>query len=190
MARKTIPKGVRFEVMKRDKFTCQYCGKSAPDVILEIDHIMPVAKGGDDSILNLITSCRDCNRGKSDKELSDDAAVKKQKKQLDDLAERREQIGMMVEWRKELAQVAEQEIDEVQDVFITYTDWTFNPQDRLEVKKMIKRFGILEVLEAAELAIGRYYNGSFPSWLEALQKMGGICYNRKKEREADAEQDY
>lgn len=43
--RKTISKKTRFEVFKRDSFTCQYCGRTAPDVILEIDHINPVNNG-------------------------------------------------------------------------------------------------------------------------------------------------
>ena len=42
--RKAISKKLRFEVFKRDSFTCQYCGKSAPDVILHVDHILPVKK--------------------------------------------------------------------------------------------------------------------------------------------------
>ena len=62
--RKAIPKKVRFEVFKRDKFTCTYCGRKAPDVVLEVDHIIPVAEGGKNDIMNLTTSCRDCNRGK------------------------------------------------------------------------------------------------------------------------------
>jgi 5-methylcytosine-specific restriction endonuclease McrA len=62
--RKAIPKKLRFEVFKRDSFTCQYCGKSAPDIILEVDHIHPVSRGGEEDITNLITSCFDCNRGK------------------------------------------------------------------------------------------------------------------------------
>ncbi len=37
---------VRFEVLARDKFTCQYCGRKAPDVVLEIDHFYPRSKGG------------------------------------------------------------------------------------------------------------------------------------------------
>ncbi len=37
MARKSISKKIRFEIFKRDAFSCQYCGKSAPDVILHID---------------------------------------------------------------------------------------------------------------------------------------------------------
>lgn len=59
--RKTITKKLRFEVFKRDNFTCQYCGRMAPDVILEIEHVNPVSKGGDNNILNLVTSCQDCN---------------------------------------------------------------------------------------------------------------------------------
>ena len=48
--RKTLTKKTRFEVFKRDNFTCQYCGRMAPDVILEIDHISPVNCGEDNSI--------------------------------------------------------------------------------------------------------------------------------------------
>lgn len=57
--RKSISKKIRFEIFKRDKFTCQFCGNSAPNSILEIDHLNPVSKGGNNSILNLITSCYD-----------------------------------------------------------------------------------------------------------------------------------
>lgn len=75
--RKNISKRARFEVLKRDAFTCQYCGKMPPDVTLHIDHIKPVSKGGSNGMLNLVTSCVDCNLGKSNIELSDDSAVKK-----------------------------------------------------------------------------------------------------------------
>lgn len=63
--RKSLSKRRRFAVFTRDYWTCQYCGRSAPDVTLEIDHIHPASKGGDDSDENLITACFDCNRGKS-----------------------------------------------------------------------------------------------------------------------------
>ena len=60
----------RFEVFKRDEFTCQYCGKKSPDVVLEVDHIVPQCDGGQDDVVNLRTSCWDCNRGKADQPLS------------------------------------------------------------------------------------------------------------------------
>jgi 5-methylcytosine-specific restriction endonuclease McrA len=55
---------LRFLVLKRDKFTCQYCGRKAPVVILQVDHIIPESKGGKTIIENLITACEECNRGK------------------------------------------------------------------------------------------------------------------------------
>ena len=67
----SLSKRTRFEIFKRDGFTCQYCGQRPPDVVLEVDHIDPSSKGGSDEELNLVTSCFDCNRGKSDRRLSD-----------------------------------------------------------------------------------------------------------------------
>jgi len=55
----------RFYILSRDKFTCQYCGRKAPDVVLEIDHVQPKSKGGKDTEDNYKTSCLDCNRGKT-----------------------------------------------------------------------------------------------------------------------------
>lgn len=80
-ARKTIPVSVRFAILNRDNFTCQYCGKSAPDVILEIDHKVPYSQTQDNSIENLITSCKDCNRGKSDSSLESHVSDSKKDKQ-------------------------------------------------------------------------------------------------------------
>src|SRR5688500_7373339 len=90
--RKGLTKKTRFEVFKRDSFTCQYCGKAAPDVILHCDHIHPVAKGGEDDVMNLITSCVDCNAGKRDRTLDDSSVVSRQRSQLQELQERREQL--------------------------------------------------------------------------------------------------
>ena len=64
-----VSKKLRFEVFKRDGFTCQYCGGHPPNKVLEADHILAKSKGGTDDINNLITSCFDCNRGKSDRSL-------------------------------------------------------------------------------------------------------------------------
>ncbi len=54
----------RFSVLQRDNFTCQYCGRKAPDVVLEVDHKVPRSKGGGNEIENLITACQLCNSGK------------------------------------------------------------------------------------------------------------------------------
>jgi len=56
---------LRWQIFERDNFTCQYCGQSAPNVKLEIDHKIPISEGGTDNHDNLTTSCYACNRGKS-----------------------------------------------------------------------------------------------------------------------------
>lgn len=71
-----VSKRLRYEVLRRDNHTCRYCGRSAPDVELHVDHVTPVALGGTDTPDNLVTSCADCNGGKSsataDAEVVDD----------------------------------------------------------------------------------------------------------------------
>lgn len=58
-------KRTRFEILRRDHHACRYCGAKAPDVTLQVDHIVPVALGGTNDPDNGITSCVDCNQGKA-----------------------------------------------------------------------------------------------------------------------------
>lgn len=60
-----VSKRLRHEVMRRDNHTCRYCGGTAPDVKLTIDHVTPTTLGGSDEPSNLVTACADCNAGKS-----------------------------------------------------------------------------------------------------------------------------
>lgn len=68
--RKPIRAAVRFAVLTRDKFTCQYCG-AGPETKLHVDHVQPLAWQGTDDFENLLTACRDCNLGKSDAHIWD-----------------------------------------------------------------------------------------------------------------------
>jgi len=57
-------------IKSRDDYTCQYCGVSVKDeknLLLEIDHIIPLSKGGITSESNLQTLCWKCNRSKGTK---------------------------------------------------------------------------------------------------------------------------
>jgi hypothetical protein len=68
--RQTISLKIRWEVLKRDNYTCKKCGRSPSldhNVQLEVDHRNPVAKGGLNNIENLQTLCRECNQGKKDR---------------------------------------------------------------------------------------------------------------------------
>lgn len=58
---------IRQLVSARDGEICQYCDSPAPDG--DVDHILPLSKGGRDSLDNLVWSCQRCNREKHDKTL-------------------------------------------------------------------------------------------------------------------------
>ncbi len=69
-ARRTIPLKDRWAVLKRDNYRCAKCGASPSNdhkVVLEVDHVIPVARGGGNAIDNLQTLCQGCNQGKKDK---------------------------------------------------------------------------------------------------------------------------
>lgn len=55
---------LRFKVFRRDGYTCQYCGRRAPEFPLHVDHIVPWSKGGATTLDNLRTACSQCNLGK------------------------------------------------------------------------------------------------------------------------------
>lgn len=55
----------RMEILIRDNLKCFYCGADkASGAILEVDHVIPVSKGGTNDDYNLVTSCKPCNMGK------------------------------------------------------------------------------------------------------------------------------
>lgn len=186
---KQLTKKLRFEVFKRDKFTCQYCGQVAPDVTLHVDHIHPKSKGGTNDLVNLVTSCRSCNLGKSNRLLSDDAAVKRQKKQLDELQERREQLEMMMEWQRSLLDLEEQTVT----MLVNFCDdltpgYGLTESGINSLKKWVKRFGFEEVVEAIKISHNQYleYKPNNPDSLteksvsKAFCYIPRICVNRKK----------
>lgn len=185
--RKAISKKVRFDVFKRDSFKCQYCGKSAPDVVLHIDHIQPVSKGGMNDIHNLLTACAECNGGKGGTELHDDSAIQKQRQQLQELNERREQLEMMLKWREGLTEICEAGASAVAEAWAEALENAFylNESGQREAKALVKKFGVSEVLESIDIATDRhlsYENGrpTAESANHAWRMVAKICQFRSK----------
>ena len=66
--RSLMTDSLRYNIMKRDNFTCQLCGaRNIEGAKLHVDHIFPVSKGGMTVESNLRTLCERCNRGKGAK---------------------------------------------------------------------------------------------------------------------------
>jgi hypothetical protein len=155
--RKSISKKTRFEVFKRDSFKCQYCGQSSPDVILEVDHIDPVSKGGLDEMVNYITACRSCNAGKSDRKLDDNTTLAKQRAQLAELNERREQLEMMMTWRSGIKEIDEIQVEKAHQAWKDVAlGWSWNDLGIKNLRAMLKKNGLMAVLDAIE-TVGQTY---------------------------------
>ena len=56
---------IRQYILERDNYTCMYCGNKKG--VFEVDHFIPISKGGEDKEDNLVCSCRKCNRSKYNK---------------------------------------------------------------------------------------------------------------------------
>lgn len=171
--RKSISKKLRFEVFKRDMFTCQYCGRKAPEVVLQVDHLDPVSKGGKNVLMNLVTACVDCNSGKGARTLDDNSVVIRQQKQAELMAQRREQIEMIRDWQIELAEQREAEIQAVDDLYKRLTNNQFCISSTYKSKviaELVRKYGLDLVLNA--LADG---TDSYGDPHRALDKLPGIC---------------
>ena len=170
---------IRFEVFKRDSFTCQYCGKKAPDVILNVDHINPVKRGGRNELLNLITSCFECNNGKRATPLSDNSIVEKQRQQIIELNERRNQLELMLKWRDDVKNQSENELEAViAAVNENMAGYEISSVFQKELLKLVKKYGYQNVLEAVDISAERYIQQeNHENYENYLTKITGIVKN-------------
>jgi hypothetical protein len=76
---RTIPRDILIKVIRRDNQHCQICNEYVKESEIEIDHIIPISKGGETVINNLRVLCMKCNRKKTNsiEEIIDDNAINK-----------------------------------------------------------------------------------------------------------------
>lgn len=145
--REPISKKLRFEVFKRDKFTCQYCGRKPPSVSLEADHYVPVSQGGPTVFMNLITSCFDCNRGKRDNliDVPQIQVILLDEKQIDT---DRFNIQRAIESYRLNRDNENRGIKHCENVFKNLNGYTFGYWENKKFRRLIKKYSLSEVLEA------------------------------------------
>jgi hypothetical protein len=61
----------RIKVYERDAYKCRYCDKQLTRFTATLDHVRPVAEGGDNSFENLVTACLGCNSRKHKRSVGD-----------------------------------------------------------------------------------------------------------------------
>jgi len=156
-----LPKSVRFEILKRDNFTCRYCGRASPEVVLNVDHVTPTSKGGTDDWDNLITSCFDCNAGKSGRPI----------------------IHTQEETYEQFKKRIEDQVDKIQAhlQFCFTQDYAFSDYARSTVRRYIKALSFNETMYLIEKSCeraGREGLKGIEGWREAYGKFQIVCMNK------------
>lgn len=174
--RKALGKRVRFDVFKRDAFKCQYCGAHPPSVVLQVDHIKPVALGGENDIDNLITSCQPCNIGKGARELS--SVPQSLTSKADLLREQREQLAgyerIIAASRKKLIGQSTR----IAGLYELLTDgMTVSEKDMISIRLFISKLGFDVVFSAMERALTSNRVRSS----QAFKYFCGICWGKIRE---------
>lgn len=175
--RKGLSKKIRFEVFKRDMFKCQYCGKSPikdQDVVLEVDHIVPVSEGGSNDMINLITSCWDCNRGKGARKLDDRQILVTQHEEIEKLQIENEQFDHLIEYKKELMNVEVKKLELLRlalDDKLSILNRSIDDNYlNTKMKKLVRKYGAPQMIEVIEEA----YSNSIGKY-DKITDEDGIC---------------
>jgi hypothetical protein len=174
--RTALSKKTRFEVFKRDGFKCMYCGAHPPAVVLEPDHIKPVADGGTNAMDNLITACFACNRGKAANSL--EAIPQSLADKSAEVIEREKQLRGYHEAMEGKRKRLDREAWELMNLWRTEQDSA--PRDWMNSMRMfIEKLGYHEVREAVEIAMGKAFYSEAKTW----RYFCGICWNKLRKAE-------
>lgn len=177
-SRTPISKRVRFEVFKRDGFQCQYCGASPPEVLLHIDHIEPVSKGGGNDESNLVTSCQGCNLGKSNVLLS--SAPKSLQDRSAEAEEREAQLSAYADIMREVRDRIDRQAWEIAEELSPGCSERGYSKDRLSgIRRFVSELPYHTVMDATSIA-----NGRFPySETRAFKYFCGVCWRIIREEQ-------
>mgnify|MGYP002622596749 CR=1 FL=1 len=175
----SISKKKRFDVFRRDSFTCQYCGKRPPGVVLEVDHIQPVSKGGSDEEYNLITSCFDCNRGKTNTDIITEAP-----KPVEDLvAEQSEKIAQLAAFNELLMQtedIREKAVERINKYWSGQLQCQLSGKQLASIRMFYKRLNYEAIVDAIDATVSRC---SSTSKSQVFKYFCGVCWNMIKQQE-------
>ena len=189
----TVSLKLRFEVFKRDDFTCQYCGRKTPEVILELEHIIPLSKGGTDELDNLTTSCFECNRGKGvslldtilkDRDIHDETIL---------LAEKEFQLAEYNYLKEKIRDRENKEIEELKNHFADQfrdNEWSYAIREfpHSIVRQCLKTMSYIDIFELIDIAVditSRDSKGDYHT-VAAAKYLTAILRNKLREKKESA----
>lgn len=172
MARKQLSKKLRFDVFKRDGFKCQYCGTTPEKEVLQVDHIIPVAEGGENDLDNLITSCQPCNLGKGARSLS--IIPESLKEKSEKIAEQEEQI---IGYQKTIMEARQRKINsawQIAEILDSNASEGYPKNNFNSILYFMNQLSYEDVIEAADIASSQ----NFFQKNRVFKYFCGVC-NRK-----------
>lgn len=193
--RKSLSQRTRFEIFKRDRFTCQYCGAHTPDVLLVIDHVIPIAEGGTNDTSNLRTACQPCNGGKSDRLLLEGEFPTPSARAVEEQAERLRQAKAYANLVQEMRAHDDDRVDIVIQAWAKAFQaqtvikdgqrfWQFRAGEdfpsKASVRKVLKRLPLETVLDAVDIAAAKIGIAT----RDAERYFFGVCWRKVDELEA------
>ena len=177
----TISKKIRFEVFKRDGFKCAYCGRTPPEVMLEIDHIDPKSKQGKDDINNLITACFDCNRGKRNILL--DKIPSQMSENLEILKLKELQLSEYRKYIKKIEKRINNDINEIEEMFkANFPNKKFTEQFKdATLKNFLNNFLTLEeLIDAMHIACS--FKNKEGEEEDCIRYFCGVCWRKVRNK--------
>lgn len=182
--RMTISKSVRFEIFKRDKFTCQYCGRQPPQVVLEIDHVVPRSEGGLENPNNLITACFDCNRGKGAIPIGVQKIRESRKEEIELLREKQEQIEAYERFLLEQKEAEAKVLQELNEYWSSLCEnkYVLSEKGLLSLSNLLKSLVLLEIKEAMNIAANKISQDDIGN---RFKYFCGVCHNKIREKSGD-----
>lgn len=185
-----IGKSLRFGIFARDSFTCQYCGQQPPATVLEVDHIHPVSKGGDDDPLNLITACFDCNRGKRAKVLSEIAPRPDANFELLRMQQETAEADMYLKAKRKRDRQMLKVCDALRETWANILTPESVPHDRV-LLSWLKKYGADEIETGMKSAVSFYLRNKY--WNEdkmfnaLIPYIGATLRNRADDAKQEVE---
>jgi len=170
--RNALSPRLRFEVFKRDGFRCIYCGATPVESVLHVDHVKPIAEGGDDEPTNLVTACQACNGGKS--------CVPLGEKRLgpmrtpEEAKDHAEQILAYLEAEKAVLDAKRAFTDEVASEWEKATGWGLTACEKSFLITSTEKYGLSNVVEAIQIAASRIFPSSDSKRDQCFRYLCGI----------------
>lgn len=182
----------RFEIFKRDSFRCGYCGRSPPEVLLHVDHIVPVAAGGTNDPINLVTACADCNSGKAARPLT--AVSLPLKEQVERKREMAAQVKAHAEAMIEARRAEDATVEMLAQAWFqpwpvpgdASARWVMNREHAQSLKRFVGALPIPAIMEAIDITHWAVGAGRVPRpWVDnermlcdnsAFRYFCGVCW--------------